>query len=78
LAAAVNVFAARYEPEKSDLHPTDIRSVSLFEPTFLPASPDSFMFVPEAFNKSELLAMDCAYTDYEKLEKLTQRGIYKS
>ena len=37
LAAAVNVFGGRYEPEKSGIHPTDIRPFSLFEPTFLPA-----------------------------------------
>ena len=33
------------------------------------------MFVPEDFNKGELLAIDRAYIDYEKLEKLTQRGV---
>jgi hypothetical protein len=40
LAVAVNVFAARYEPERSGLYPTGIRPFSLFEPTFLPACPD--------------------------------------
>ena len=39
------------------------------------ATHDSFMFVPEEFNKGELLAIDRAYIDYEKLEKLTQRGV---
>ncbi len=39
------------------------------------ATHDSFMFVPEDFNKGELLAIDRAYIDYEKLEKLTQRGV---
>jgi hypothetical protein len=39
------------------------------------ATHDSFMFVAEEFNKGELLAMDRAYIDYEKLEKLTQRGV---
>ena len=33
------------------------------------------MFVPEDFNRGELLAIDRAYIDYEKLEKLTQRGV---
>jgi hypothetical protein len=40
LAAAMNVFGGRYEPEKSGIHPTDIRPFSLFEPTFLPACSD--------------------------------------
>ena len=40
LAAAVNVFGGRYEPEESGIHPTDIRPFSLFEPTFLPACSD--------------------------------------
>jgi len=39
------------------------------------ATHDSFMFVSEEFNKGELLAIDRAYIDYEKLEKLTQRGV---
>jgi len=39
------------------------------------ATHDSFMFVPEEFNRGELLAMDRAYIDYGKLEKLTQRGV---
>ena len=39
------------------------------------ATHDSFMFVPEEFSRGELLAIDRAYIDYEKLEKLTQRGV---
>ena len=39
------------------------------------ATHDSFTFVPKELNRGELLAIDRAYIDYEKLEELTQRGV---
>ena len=39
------------------------------------ATHDSFMFVPGDFSRGDLLAMDRAYIDYEKLEQLSQNGV---
>ncbi len=39
------------------------------------ATHDSFVFAPEEFDRGEMLAIDRAYIDYEKLERLTQRGV---
>jgi len=39
------------------------------------ATHDSFMFAPGDFNRGDLLAMDRAYIDYEKLEQLSQNGV---
>ena len=38
------------------------------------ATHDSFMLVPENFDRGALLAIDRAYIDYEKFEQLTERG----
>ena len=39
------------------------------------ATHDSFMFAPGDFSRGDLLAMDRAYIDYEKLEQLSQNGV---
>jgi len=39
------------------------------------ATHDSFMFVPGDFSRGDLLAIDRAYIDYEKLEQLSQNGV---
>ncbi|WP_304317571.1 transposase [Phocaeicola plebeius] len=48
--------------------PSDIKFTSA-------ATNDSFMLRPSALNKGDIIAMDCAYIDYEKLETLTLRGV---
>ena len=47
--------------------PSDIKFTSA-------ATNDSFMLRPSVLNKGDIIAMDRAYIDYEKLETLTQRG----
>lgn len=39
------------------------------------ATGDSFMLRPLVLNKGNIIAMDSAYIDYEKLEILTQRKL---
>lgn len=39
------------------------------------ATNDSFMLKPANLNKGDIMAMDRAYIDYEKLEEMTQRGV---
>lgn len=48
--------------------PSDVRFTSA-------ATNDSFMLKPSNFQEGEVLAMDRAYIDYEKLEELTNRGV---
>ena len=48
--------------------PSDIKFTSA-------ATNDSFMLRPSVLNKGDIVAMDRAYIDYEKLETLTQRGV---
>ena len=48
--------------------PSDVRFTSA-------ATNDSFMLKPSKFQEGEVLAMDRAYIDYEKLEELTNRGV---
>ena len=48
--------------------PSDIRFTSA-------ATNDSFMLNPYKLTKGEIMAMDRAYIDYEKLEIMTQRGV---
>lgn len=48
--------------------PSDIRFTSA-------ATNDSFMLQPASLNKGDIMAMDRAYIDYEKLEQMTQRGV---
>lgn len=48
--------------------PSDIQFTSA-------ATNDSFMLKPSNLNKGDIMAMDRAYIDYEKFEKLTQRGV---
>ena len=48
--------------------PSDIKFTSA-------ATNDSFMLRPPVLNKGEIIAMDRAYIDYEKLETLTQREV---
>ena len=48
--------------------PSDIKFTSA-------ATNDSFMLKPSHLSKEDILAMDRAYIDYEKFEKLTQRGV---
>ena len=38
---------------------------------------DSFMLKPSALTKGDIIAMDRAYIDYEKLEMLTQREVHR-
>ena len=48
--------------------PSDIRFTSA-------ATHDSFMPRPATLNQGDIMAMDRAYIDYEKFERLTQRGV---
>ena len=48
--------------------PSDIRFTSA-------ATHDSFMLRPATLNQGDIMAMDRAYIDYEKFERLTQRGV---
>lgn len=48
--------------------PSDIKFTSA-------ATNDSFMLRPSVLNKGDIIAMDRAYIDYEKLEALTLRGV---
>ena len=48
--------------------PSDIKFTSA-------ATNDSFMLQPTTLNKGDIMAMDRAYIDYEKLEEMTQRGV---
>jgi hypothetical protein len=48
--------------------PSDIKFTSA-------ATNDSFMLRPSVLNKGDIIAIDRAYIDYEKLETLTQRGV---
>lgn len=48
--------------------PSDIKFTSA-------ATNDSFMLKPTTLNKGDIMAMDRAYIDYEKFERLTQRGV---
>ncbi|MBM6891417.1 IS4 family transposase [Bacteroides caecigallinarum] len=48
--------------------PSDIKFTSA-------ATNDSFMLRPSALNKGDIITMDRAYIDYEKLETLTQREV---
>lgn len=48
--------------------PSDIKFTSA-------ATNDSFMLKPTALSKGDIMAMDRAYIDYEKLEEMTQRGV---
>lgn len=48
--------------------PSDIKFTSA-------ATNDSFMLRPSVLNKGDIIAMDRAYIDYEKLETLTQRDV---
>lgn len=48
--------------------PSDIKFTSA-------ATNDSFMLRPSVLNKGNIIAMDCAYIDYEKLETLTKREV---
>lgn len=48
--------------------PSDVRFTSA-------ATHDSFMLMPTAFGKGDIIAMDRAYIDYEKFQQLTERGV---
>lgn len=48
--------------------PSDIKFTSA-------ATNDSFMLQPSTLHKGDIMAMDRAYIDYEKLEEMTQRGV---
>ncbi len=48
--------------------PSDIKFTSA-------ATNDSFMLKPSSLSKGDIMAMDRAYIDYEKIEQLTQRGV---
>lgn len=48
--------------------PSDIKFTSA-------ATNDSFMLQPTSLNKGDILTMDRAYIDYEKLEQMTQRSV---
>lgn len=48
--------------------PSDIKFTSA-------ATNDSFMLRASVMNKGDIIAMDRAYIDYEKLETLTQREV---
>jgi IS4 transposase len=48
--------------------PSDIKFTSA-------ATNDSFMLRPSVLNKGDIIAMNRAYIDYEKLETLTLRGV---
>ena len=49
--------------------PSDIRFTSA-------ATNDSFMLKPSSLSKTDIVAMDRAYIDYEKFEQLTNQVIY--
>jgi IS4 transposase len=49
-------------------YPSDIKFTSA-------ATNDSFMLRPATLHKGDIIAMDRAYIDYEKLEEMTQRGV---
>ena len=48
--------------------PSDIKFTSA-------ATNDSFMLKPSDLNNGDIMAMDRAYIDYEKLEEMTRRGV---
>ena len=48
--------------------PSDIKFTSA-------ATNDSFMLKPTTLSKGDIMAMDRAYIDYEKLEEMTQKGV---
>jgi hypothetical protein len=48
--------------------PSDIKFTSA-------ATNDSFMLQPATLHQGDIIAMDRAYIDYEKLEEMTQRGV---
>ena len=48
--------------------PSDVRFTSA-------ATNDSFMLTPKTLSKGDIVAMDRAYINYEKFEKLTERGV---
>jgi hypothetical protein len=48
--------------------PSDIKFTSA-------ATNDSFMLQPATLHRGDIIAMDRAYIDYEKLEEMTQRGV---
>lgn len=48
--------------------PSDIRFTSA-------ATNDSFMLKPSSLSKGDIIAMDCAYIDYEKFEQLTEKQV---
>ena len=48
--------------------PSDIKFTSA-------ATNDSFMLQPATLHKGDIMAMDRAYIDYEKLEEMTKRGV---
>src|SRR5574344_1530112 len=48
--------------------PSDIKFTSA-------ATNDSFMLKPSTLHGGDIIAMDRAYIDYEKLEEMTQRGV---
>jgi hypothetical protein len=48
--------------------PSDIKFTSA-------ATNDSFMLKPATLHEGDIMAMDRAYIDYEKLEEMTQRGV---
>lgn len=39
------------------------------------ATNDSFMLRPSVLSKGDIIAMNCAYIDYEKLETLKQKEV---
>ena len=48
--------------------PSDVRFTSA-------ATNDSFMLTPKTLSKGDIVAIDRAYINYEKFEKLTERGV---
>ena len=48
--------------------PSDVRFTSA-------ATHDSFMLMPSHMTKGDIIAMDRAYIDYDKFEKMTKRGV---
>ena len=48
--------------------PSDVKFTSA-------ATNDSFMLIPKTLSKGDIVAMDRAYINYEKFEKLTERGV---
>lgn len=39
------------------------------------ATNDSFMLAPDYYHHDEIIAMDMAYINYRKFEKLTDKGV---